>query len=157
MQKEDKEKISQGGRDVNNRKLDLPRSRKRVDPGSALVFIYILALVSGFLLGSLAEGREHKHTEHTEKAGVSPDKVQRGELLIFNDSVGYIPAPQLSQNVTMKVSGFVNRVSVKQEFANTSEDWVEALYVFPLRDESSVDQLRMRIGERVVEGKIMEK
>ena len=46
---------------------------------------------------------------------------------------------------------------VRQRFVNSSDQWQEAVYVFPLPDESAVDQLRMKIGERIIEGEIKEK
>ncbi len=57
----------------------------------------------------------------------------------------------------VKVSGITARVEVEQQFLNSGNDWVDALYVFPLPDESSVDQLQMKIGERVITGHIKEK
>lgn len=67
------------------------------------------------------------------------------------------PAPLLSQQVNMQISGITARVQVKQHFVNSGLTWIEAIYVFPLPDESSVDHLRLRVGERVLEGRIMEK
>jgi Ca-activated chloride channel family protein len=46
---------------------------------------------------------------------------------------------------------------VVQRFRNDSLDWVEGLYVFPLPEGAAVDQLRMKIGERVIEGVIRER
>jgi len=36
-------------------------------------------------------------------------------------------------------------------------DWYEETYAFPLPENTAVDRLRMRIGERLVEGEIREK
>jgi Ca-activated chloride channel family protein len=57
----------------------------------------------------------------------------------------------------MTISGLVARVSVRQEFRNTSPDWVEGIYVFPLPDKAAVDRMRLHIGERFIEGEIQEK
>src|SRR5690606_2946737 len=35
--------------------------------------------------------------------------------------------------------------------------WLEGVYVFPLPDDSAVDRLQMRVGERLVEGRIRER
>ena len=56
-----------------------------------------------------------------------------------------------------RVTGLVARVHVRQEFRNDGAEWVEGVYVFPLPDEAAVDQLRMTIGERIIEGEIREK
>src|SRR3546814_17635989 len=51
----------------------------------------------------------------------------------------------------------VARATVRQVFHNPSDRWLEGIYVFPLPERSAVDRLTLRIGERVVEGRIMEK
>ncbi|MCI5124564.1 MAG: marine proteobacterial sortase target protein, partial [Candidatus Electrothrix sp. AR5] len=88
----------------------------------------------------------------------APDAVQQGELLLPGAEPGkYRPAPMLSMDVDIRVSGIVARATVKQQFTNDSDDWVEALYVFPLPDESAVDHLEMRINDRLIIGKIQKK
>src|SRR3546814_12455317 len=51
----------------------------------------------------------------------------------------------------------VARATVRQVFHNPSDRWLEGIYVFPLPERPAVDRLTLRIGERVVEGRIMEK
>jgi len=65
--------------------------------------------------------------------------------------------PRLDTRVRIAVTGLLARVRVQQRFRNPSPEWVEARYVFPLPDDSAVDHMRMRIGERVIEGEIQEK
>src|SRR3546814_696332 len=66
-------------------------------------------------------------------------------------------APVLKTEVDIAVSGMVARATVRQVFHNPSDRWLEGIYVFPLPERSAVDRLTLRIGERVVEGRIMEK
>ena len=47
--------------------------------------------------------------------------------------------------------------TVRQIFQNPGTDWVEGVYKFPLPDDAAVDQLVMKVGERVIEGEIQEK
>ena len=49
------------------------------------------------------------------------------------------------------------RATVRQSFRNPHADWFEGIYSFPLPENAAVDHLRMRIGERVVEGEIRER
>jgi len=51
----------------------------------------------------------------------------------------------------------IARVVVQQTFSNSSAEWVEGEYVFPLSTNSAVDYMAMKIGERVVVGQIREK
>ncbi len=87
---------------------------------------------------------------------VSPGELQSGSLLLRMQN-GYTSATLLNTDVDMDISGLVARVKVRQEFQNTSQDWVEGVYVFPLPDKAGVDRMRMHIGERLIEGEIQEK
>jgi len=62
--------------------------------------------------------------------------------------------PLKHTKVRADVSGPVARVEVTQTFANPYEDTIEAIYVFPLPHEAAVDDLTMRLGERVIRGVI---
>jgi Ca-activated chloride channel family protein len=69
----------------------------------------------------------------------------------------YYPAPLLDTDVDMRVSGYINRAHLTQTFTNGSDEWMEGIYVFPLPENAAVDHMRLRIGERVIEGQIKEK
>ncbi|MCU7827570.1 MAG: marine proteobacterial sortase target protein [Candidatus Thiodiazotropha sp. (ex Myrtea sp. 'scaly one' KF741663)] len=66
-------------------------------------------------------------------------------------------APLLDTQVSTYVSGLLARVRVEQQFSNPTGEWMEGIYQFPLPEDSAVDQLRMVIGERIIEGRIAEK
>ena len=66
-------------------------------------------------------------------------------------------APLLKSEVRIDVSGLVQRVTVRQHFLNPSSVWLEGLYVFPLPEKSAVDRMTLEVGERRIEGEIMEK
>ena len=86
------------------------------------------------------------------------DDVRSGELLFRTATPDtFRAATQLSTDVTIDVSGMVARVSVVQTFENTGTDWAEAVYVFPLPEDAAVNSLKMRVGERIIEGEIQEK
>jgi len=60
-------------------------------------------------------------------------------------------------DVKMTVTGMTARVTLRQLFVNPGESWMEGIYVFPLPERSAVDRLTMWIGERQVEGRILER
>src|SRR5690606_3182420 len=66
-------------------------------------------------------------------------------------------APLLKTEVALDVHGMVTRATVRQVFHNPSDRWLEGIYVFPLPERSAVDRLTMHVGERRIEGRIMEK
>ncbi|MBL1142666.1 MAG: marine proteobacterial sortase target protein [Proteobacteria bacterium] len=82
--------------------------------------------------------------------------VGHGSLLFKQDS-HYSKAAQLNIDVVMSITGMINRVIVTQSFSNTTDDWQEGIYVFPLPENAAVDQMRLKIGERLIEGQIKEK
>jgi Ca-activated chloride channel family protein len=82
--------------------------------------------------------------------------MQTGSLLM-RMSEGYVTATLLNTDVNIQVNGLVARVSVMQEFKNDGGEWVEGIYVFPLPDKAAVDQMRLYIGDRFIEGEIREK
>ncbi len=89
---------------------------------------------------------------------VALDGVGCGSLLLPTAEPGlYLPAPALDTEVTIEVTGFVARTRVRQRFQNPAGEWVEGVYVFPLPDAAAVDTLRLRIGERTIEGQIHER
>lgn len=88
--------------------------------------------------------------------GPTPNSMQTGGLLM-RMSEGYVTATLLNTEVNIDVNGLVARVSVRQEFRNDGQEWVEGVYVFPLPDKAAVDHMRMHIGDRFIEGEIREK
>ncbi|MFT4807638.1 MAG: Ca-activated chloride channel family protein [Paraglaciecola sp.] len=69
----------------------------------------------------------------------------------------HLLSPVLKTKVDIKVTGIVARTKLTQTFKNIGENWVNALYVFPLPESAAVDHLLMTVGERKIEGKIREK
>ncbi|HEY3197047.1 MAG TPA: marine proteobacterial sortase target protein [Nitrospirales bacterium] len=93
---------------------------------------------------------------HNDTA-LTPSKATQGSLLLRSEQGVVIPAPVLSTDVEMKVTGPIVRATVRQQFQNPDSAWAEGIYVFPLPEEAAVDHLRMRIGERIIEGIIKER
>ncbi len=63
----------------------------------------------------------------------------------------------LHSEVKMQVSGLTNRVTLTQTFFNHSEQWIDGSYMFPLPNNAAVDSLQLLIGERKIEGQILQK
>jgi Ca-activated chloride channel homolog len=68
-----------------------------------------------------------------------------------------VPAPVLATEVEVRVTGMVVRVVVRQHFTNPSGEWAEGVYVFPVPEDAAVDHLKMKIGDRVIEGVVQER
>ena len=84
--------------------------------------------------------------------------VGRGTLVFDTGDAEMLRiAPEVATDVHIIVSGLVARTRVSQTFRNPGDDWVEGVYVFPLPETAAVDRLRVRVGERVIEGRIKER
>ena len=77
--------------------------------------------------------------------------------LVFKSKDAMLVTPTLKTDVQMRITGMIARVKVEQHFKNPTNEWMEGVYVFPLPEESAVDHLDMKVGDRVIEGQIKEK
>ena len=62
--------------------------------------------------------------------------------------------PLKHTDVKAEITGFLARVNVTQEFGNSSQEKIEAVYTFPLPQNAAVDDMTLIVGDRVVRGKI---
>ena len=83
--------------------------------------------------------------------------VGTGSMLVKSPEGGYVGLARLNTDYQLSVSGMVVQAQVIQHFSNDTEGWVEAQYVFPLPANSAVNGLRIKIGERIIEGVVKEK
>jgi Ca-activated chloride channel family protein len=59
--------------------------------------------------------------------------------------------------VDAEISGTMARVTVTQQFHNPFQRKIEAIYIFPLHQDSAVDDMTMTVGDRLVKGVIRER
>ena len=98
-----------------------------------------IAEVARSALGTLAK-------VHTDAGDVPRMGVEReGETLQL---------PLKHTRAEIEVSGFVARATVTQTYQNPFTAPIEAIYVFPLPANSAVDDMRIVIGDRVIESEI---
>ncbi len=119
------------------------------------MFLFMFWLTSSWIVGLLIPSVAAESTQKSIHESVVK-KTEGGILLKTLSGKTLIPAPLLNTKVTMTISGLIARTTVSQQFSNPSDEWAEGVYVFPLPDQAAVDHLRMRIGERIIEGHIQE-
>ena len=83
--------------------------------------------------------------------------VHRGSLVAEGANGLVLAMPLVSTDVTIKVTGPIARTTIQQKFQNDSDQWIEALYLFPLPENAAVDRMRILIGDRLIDGEIKEK
>ena len=65
--------------------------------------------------------------------------------------------PLENTSVNAKIAGNLSRVEVTQTFSNPSNKPLEAIYQFPLPDDAAVDDMEIRLGDRIIRGNIKKK
>ncbi len=84
------------------------------------------------------------------------DNVQTGTLFLYGSEETQ-DAIVLGSRISMHIAGVIADVHISQDFENSSNQWMEGTYVFPLPEKASVKAMKVRIGERIIEGEILEK
>jgi len=115
--------------------------------------LIVLGLIFAFALAASAA-----RAEAASDARGRTDRVTEGALFWRSaEQETLVPAPTLKTDVIIVVTGIVSRATVRQEFTNPSHAWAEGIYVFPLPEDAAVDHLRMKVGDRLIEGVIQER
>ncbi len=90
----------------------------------------------------------------TSAAGSLSNCSDSGILVATAGSKQLGVCPLKHTDVVANVSGYVARVSVKQQFHNPYKEKIEAVYTFPLPENCAVDEMTMKVGNRVIKGEI---
>lgn len=86
-----------------------------------------------------------------------PVNSRSGGLYGYSNGEQVETFPLENTSVNAKISGNLSRVEVKQTFSNPSNQPLEATYQFPLPDDAAVDEMEIRIGDRIIRGDIKRK
>jgi Ca-activated chloride channel family protein len=122
-----------------SRQVRRAQARQRLRIGA----VSLLAVVLGAALSAHARAAE------------SGDPAAGGALLLRGKGLATeMPAVRLGTDMDVTVTGTVMRVRVTQAFRNTSGQWMEASYLYPLPDDGAVDTMNMVVGQRVIVGEI---
>lgn len=90
--------------------------------------------------------------------GGMPAKAEEaGTLLLRHGNGAPVAAPRLAADAAITVSGPTARATITQAFRNTTSDWVEGTYLFPLPEDAAVDAMRLVVGDRVIVADIRER
>lgn len=86
-----------------------------------------------------------------------PGELGAGQLMLHSADGRYVQAVLQGSKVHFDIAGMIATVTLEQRFTNTTGDWVEGVYAFPLPDSAAVRRLEMLVGERRILGEIREK
>jgi Ca-activated chloride channel family protein len=89
-----------------------------------------------------------------ELARVRTEPGALPQLELTLDGGKKLALPLEHTDVRAEVSGFIARVEVTQRYKNPMTRPIEAIYVFPLPENSAVDDMKIRVGDRLIEAEI---
>jgi Ca-activated chloride channel homolog len=142
---------------LNRKHRSLPRWVERGCQAICLINIMILPIVAlAAALFSALPARAEAPTAKNQL--MTLDEVKSGTLLLKSAEPGrYVEATRVATDVDIVVSGPTARARITQIFTNPSNGWVEAVYAYPLPEDSAVHGLKMVVGKRVIIGDIKER
>jgi Vault protein inter-alpha-trypsin domain len=75
-------------------------------------------------------------------------------LSIWHRQYGRVEAPRIATDVSVKMTGPMARVRFTQRYVNPSKLWVDGRYAFETPMESTIDTMRVLVGDRAFESQI---
>ncbi|MEH2240563.1 VIT domain-containing protein [Nostoc sp.] len=85
---------------------------------------------------------------------VSPKNQHLGGLYVQSPQGEQLVFPLKHTEILAKIAGNLSRFEVIQSFENPFTQSLEAVYIFPLPDEAAVDDMEIKIGNRIIKGNI---
>ncbi len=84
-------------------------------------------------------------------------EAKSGQLMFQNSKGIYEPSLHLKSHADVSINGLIAKITLSQTFTNHTDIWQEGVYIFPLPENSAVNHMEMRIGDRRIVGEIKEK
>jgi len=119
-------------------------ARKRPDSAQALFSRWLLAILVCLSM-QLSAGIRATHAESPQPGS---------GVLMLHHTHGESEAVQLDAHIDLSVQGLLAEVSLKQTFQNSTNQWLEASYLFPLPEKSAIRGLTLQIGDRTIRGTV---
>jgi Ca-activated chloride channel homolog len=85
------------------------------------------------------------------------DKTLSPYFFVKSDDPGLDRMPLKSTSADVSISGVIADVKVTQVYKNAGKKPLEAIYVFPASTRAAVYGMKMTIGKRIIEAKIMKR
>lgn len=120
-----------------------PKPQKHI---GLLWLVIALSILLGSMMISIAAN-----------ANVDMHEAESGQLLFQNQQGLFEPSLHVSSEADVEINGMIAHVQVSQTFSNQTDEWQEGVYIFPLPENSAVNHMEMRIGDRIIIGEIKEK
>jgi len=127
-----------------------------------LIFLMVLiALLSIFVAISVVQAKTLESSNTLAKNSVSNNianpLINGPQLLFDHPDPSMRAALPVDMQANIEINGLIAYTEIKQIFINPHNIALEGKYQFPLPENAAVNYMKIRIGDRIIEGKIMEK
>lgn len=79
------------------------------------------------------------------------------EVITSEEDESELVLPLMHTKVKTEIAGYIARVEVQQKFHNPYKEKIEARYVFPLPENSAVNEMFMKIGKKIIYSEVKER
>lgn len=87
-------------------------------------------------------------------ARAAPEPTEGRLMTRLGKDKEIVDVPLEHTDVHIRVDGYLADATVTQRFRNPYRDTIEAVYLFPLPANAAVHHMEMKVGDRVIEGRI---
>jgi Ca-activated chloride channel homolog len=116
-----------------------------------------LALLLITFFASVARPAQSDNSPAAPQSDAGVPQADEGCLLYRSATGEFEPVALAHTDVALDVRGLVASATVTQQYVNSSNAPIEAVYVFPLPHDAAVYDLEIRIGDRVIRSVIRER
>ncbi len=88
---------------------------------------------------------------------ISDEGSNAAELMLASVDGSLSAALLLETHIEGEINGLIAKLTLRQTFRNTSTQWVNGRYVFPMPEKSAVESLTLETGGRLIRGVVKEK
>lgn len=123
-------------------------------------FIVLLLAVALTVIAAVARAVPHDPESaplRLSQQQLSPEHVSTGTLLFKGPNQHFSAALHHDSEAHVTIKGMLAKVVLQQRFENTSAEWVEGVYVFPLGETAAVSRMVMTVGDRRLVAQVKEK
>ena len=132
------------------------KTRKEDEMIRRFVPLTAIMVLSALVILFAAPGQTGAANGLKTRDGVN-DRTLSPYFFIKSDDPKTDRLPLKSTRADVRIAGVMSDVTITQGYKNEGKNTLEAVYIFPASTRAAVYAMRMTIGERVIEAKIMER
>ena len=103
-----------------------------------------------------SQSSTHQASSNWDSEGAADSPVGSGILQLRGNGIN-TDAVLMNTEIELDVNGLLADMVLSQQFTNTSDEWLEGVYMFPLPIDAAVHAMTIQVGNRTIVGEIKTK